>query len=351
MKPVMPESVRVQALSEVSFDFLNAKLRGRRSFLYEGDRLRELAELPGLQELAWHLYPRQDIRDVFELERRMLGSCVRELAWVLLYLHGAFEALYRSLLDRYAVENLKVLLRLFVRKDEAAAPADYLMDLPPELALPVEELLASADVEEFLRRLPSGPVRACAENALPLYRETGRRAFLEMAFDCGYWQAVQEAVGRLSAAEQSQCSAPILAERDAMRLLCALRAGGVYDISWDEFRAVLPGGRGGLGVGTLREVYEHPELGFALQRVPGLADAVERHRPAEQVQQIGDLEDVLWHEVIRLARRQYYALPVGPAVVVSYFYFKREELRHLLALAQMLRVGRSPTEIAERLHL
>jgi len=351
MKAITPESVRVQGLSEVSFDFLNAKLRGRRSFLYEGARLRELAELPSLQELAWHLYPRQDIRDVFELERRMLGSCVRELAWVLLYLRGSFGVLYRALLDRYIVENLKVLLRLFARKDEAAAPADYLIDLPPGMALPVEELLASADVEEFLARVPLAAVRACAETALPLYRESGRRAFLEMAFDCGYWQAVQEAVAQLSAIEQSQCSAPILAERDAMRLLSALRAAGVYGLPWEEFSTVLPAGGRGLGLGTLREVYGQPELEFAVQRVPGLAEAVDRHRPAEQVRELGDLEDVLWHEVIRLANRQYYARPAGPAVVVSYFYLVREELRHLLALAQMLRVGRPAAEIAERLHL
>ncbi len=342
-----PKSVRVQAGLDVPFDFLNAKLRGRRSFLYEGGRLRELGKVASLQDLSWRLYPREDIPDVFELERRMLSSCAQDLATVLTYLTGAFGELFRALLDRYVVENLKVLLRLFTRKDGEADPAGYLIDLPPGMALPVHELLGSSDVAEFLARIPLASVWASARDALPLYRETGRRGFLEMAFDCGYWDAIQDGVGSLRDLYQAECAAPVLAELDAMRLLATLRAGRVYQVPWDDFKTVLPGK--GLPPGVLQQVYQHPEVEFAVERVPGLAQAVERHRQAGQVREIGDVEDVLWHEVLRLANRQYYALPVGASVVVSYYYFKREELRHLLALAQMLRAGRPPAEIAEQL--
>lgn len=348
MKTRLLANVRAQALSEVPFEFVNARLRGRRGLLYEGARLRELAGLPSVEELAWRLYPRQDIPDRFALERRMLAACVQELASFVAYLSGPYRALYRSLLDRYAVENLKVLLRLFLRKGEDAEGIGYLIELPRELSLPDVELLSSSDIDEFLGRIPLPAVRACAQGALPLYHETGRRAFLEMAFDMGYWSGVPEALDRLSHPEQVQCSAPIRCEFDAMRLLATLRAARLYRVPWRQLRSLLPEGRGAIGIRTLGEVYENPEPQFVMDRVPQLRRL---SVSLEQAGEIGALEDVLWHEAVRLANRQYYGVTSGPAVLVSYFYLKREELRHLLALTQMLRRRRPEAEILEHLGL
>ena len=80
-----------------------------------------------------------------------------------------------------------------------------------------------------------------------------------------------------------------------------------------------------------------------LQRV--LGDSVSADEPPD----LGRLEEALWHGAVRLANRQYYEMPAGPAVLVSYFYLKREELRHLLALTQMLRYGEGEAQIVEYL--
>ncbi len=348
MKTIPPADVRVQGLSEVPFEFLNAKLRGRRSLLYEGDRLRDLARLPSVEDLAWRLFPREDIPDHYALERSMLAACVRELASWLAYLHGPYRALCRRLLDRYAVENLKVLLRLFTRDGKDGDAAGYLIELPRELSLPAQRLLDSPDVGEFLGRIPLPTVRASAERALPLYEETGRRAFLEMAFDRGYWLGVQEGLEALSVVDRAGCSAPISGELDAMRLLATLRAARVYGLPWERFGGLLPGRRSGMRTGMLREIHENPEPGFVVDRVPRLKKL---GVTAEMVEDIGELEDVLWHEVVRLANRQYYGLGGGPAVLVSYFYLKRDELRRLLALARMLRAHRPEAEILQYLGL
>ena len=54
---------------------------------------------------------------------------------------------------------------------------------------------------------------------------------------------------------------------------------------------------------------------------------------------------------IRAADRQFYTSSSALALLVSYFYLKRNETRHLFGLAQMLRYERSPVEVVEYLGL
>ena len=113
MKTTLPADARPRALGDVPGEFLWAKLRGRRSRLFEGERLRDLAREPSLRDLALRLYPRERVDGRADLERVVLGRCVAELARLGRYVAGARSQFYRRLLERYAVENLKVLRELF----------------------------------------------------------------------------------------------------------------------------------------------------------------------------------------------------------------------------------------------
>ncbi|MCK4376342.1 MAG: hypothetical protein KAX19_13480, partial [Candidatus Brocadiae bacterium] len=88
MRRTSPANVRAQALSEVPFEFVNARLRGRRSRFYEGARLRELTRERTVEELAWRLFPGEEVSDPSALERRMLSACAAELHSVTAYLAG-----------------------------------------------------------------------------------------------------------------------------------------------------------------------------------------------------------------------------------------------------------------------
>ncbi len=349
MRRTSPANVRAQALSEVPFEFVNARLRGRRSRFYEGARLRELTRERTVEDLAWRLFPGEEVSDPSALERRMLSACAAELDSVTAYLAGPQLALVRALLDRYAVENLKVLLRLFAPEGQGADPAAHLIDLPPALSLPVEELAGSGGVEGFIARIPLGTVRECAQQALPLYGETGRRAYLEMAFDKGYWTGVREALEGLPPGERRQCSAPVACEFDAMGLLGTLRASSTYGIPWEQWETLLPAGWGRISRGQLRRIHANPELGDVVESLPWLQRVLGDSVSPDEAPDLGRLEEALWHEAVRLANRQYYEMLAGPAVLVSYFYLKREELRHLLALTQMLRYGEGEAQIVEYL--
>lgn len=353
MTTASPPSAR--ASCRVPFGFLNAKLRARRSFLYEGPRLFDLSGEHTITDLAIKIFPREDVRDDLGLERRLKSGCVKELGFLAGFVAGPYQSLYSALLDRYAVANLKVLLRTFGQAVSGRVPVEergfpgYLVELPGSLALPADHLMASENVHEFVRRIPLKNVRECAQAALPLYEETRRKAFLEMAFDKGYWRGVWEALSRLPRGESARCRAPLGCEFEAMRLLGTLRAAAVYGIPWEQWEAVMPVWPGAMGARALRRIYERPEVDFVREAVPRFRDALERFLKPGEAADFGRVEEALWHETVRLANRQYYTTTLGPAVLVSYFYLKRQELRHLLGLVQMVRYGKGEEEVEAQL--
>jgi vacuolar-type H+-ATPase subunit C/Vma6 len=308
--------------------------------------LRLLARERSVGELVYRLYPHEEIRDELDLERHILAGSVAELIGLSGYLSGAQCEFYDTLVSRYPVQNLKVLLRLWGRQPDPRAADPYLLPLPAGWSLRAEEFLACESIEDFVGLIPLAQVREDAQAALPLFRETSRKAYVEMGFDRGYWRAVSDGLRAIHPAEQNRCSLPIRRELESLRLLATLRAARVYRIPWEHLERLLPASLGGVSTEELRGIYRRPEpevIRDGVQWLKGmeLADEV--------LEDAGLLEEALWREVVRLANRQYYTVLSGFCTLVSYYYLKRNEFRRLLGLMHMVRYGESEEEIAEHL--
>jgi vacuolar-type H+-ATPase subunit C/Vma6 len=312
--------------------------------MYEGDRLDELSRVGTVRELGMELYPRRDFRDQFQLERHMAADCAAELASFLPYLSGALGQLYEALVHSFPLENLKTLLRLVLSGSDQE-PEELLIEMPEELALPVQDLARAQSAAEFVERVPLPRVKSCAWNVLPYYAEDQNAALIEMAFDQGYWLDVQDALGKLGG-KRKKIARPVQLEFDTVRLVSVLRAARVYDMSWNRVRRVMPEGWGKLSMQDLQDLHQDPDPRNVADRMPWLGPL---SPPSGVLRDEGRLEDLLWHRIVQLSNRQWYRRMEGPAAIVSYYYLKREELRHLLSLTQMLRLKRSTREIAEYL--
>jgi len=329
-----------QALMGLPFEFLNAKLRGRRRHVYEGSRLRRLADCASLEELTGWLYPRQAPLSRLSLERRLRQDCASELTAFTLYLSADVARFYGALVRRFQVDNILVLLRLFAGGRQEPSPEQYIPELPPSLAVRSGELLASANLAEFLGKLPEDLSRA-ALRTLPLYEAAGTTAFTEMAVERAYWDGVNRGLRLLPGAHRSACAQPIEHERNIARLLTVLRAARHYEMRWEDLAPLLPAGDssgdGGAGVGVseevLRAIHGNPSPDNVAAKVRGLA----RLGVPES---LVELEERLWNQVFRLANRLYYTMPDGPAVLVGYYYVRRNELKNLTALVEAVHYGR-----------
>ena len=329
---------------EVPSEFLYAKLHGRRATIYEGEKLHTLAQASDVADLAYRLFPQAPPADQFELELQIQNACVEELASLGRFTAGPQRALYDALMHRYVVEDLKVLLRLF--KQEGAEPEQVsLIHLPPAYALPVELLAESANVEQFLGRIPVRAIRRSALDALPIYRETGRKAFLEMAMDRGVWQEVGEALEELPAADREECEPPIQCEFDTIRLTAVLRASRAYGITWAQFGPLMPTGWGRLRTDTMRRLFEEPRMEDVLNALSIIAPRGRRRLPAGGEADVALVEDALRREAAQLGFELFRSSENGFALLIAFFYLKQEETRQLLSLAQMVRRGMASQEI------
>jgi len=328
------------ALVGASLSFLQSKLRGRRRKVYEGDRLEELRQAGTVAQLWERLYPREPTGTRLGLQRRLRQDCIQELASVWRYVPPDFELLYGALLRRFQVDNAIVLLRLVTRGEEEPEPERYLPELPAPLALPTERLLTSGNVEEFIEGLPSDLAQSAAR-ALPLHDAHESGAFIEMALERAWWDAVCAALRGVHR-HREQCAAPLRVELRGARLTAVLRAARHYELGWDELRTVLPrwsgeheppaGGRQGMA--SLREVFEDPSPAKVVECCAGM-------KP-EDTEDLANLEQWLWEQAVRRADRIYYSMAEGPSILVCYFYVRRNELKGLTRLVEELHYAEQP---------
>jgi len=263
---------------------------------------------------------------------------VRELTSFLHYLSGAPARFYVALVRRFQVDNVLVLLRLFAGGAQEPSPERYVLELAPEMAVPAGELLSSSDPEEFVAKLPAD-LAGDAAGTVELYREHGTSAFTEMAIERAYWMRLLEALSSLGHTDRQACAGPLLWELGAARLLAVLRAARSYDAPWEQLRPLLPPWPAGMDPlpcvvlpdSTLQALYDAPTAEAVAARVPIVQPAL--------AESLTDLEEHLWTQTFRQANRLHYGVLEGAAILVSYFYVRRNELRNLTRLAECVYYG------------
>lgn len=325
-------------------EFLFAKLRARRRRLYERERLRPLAEASNIQDLAQRLFPNRMVENQFDLEVRLQGSCLSELASLGVFIEGSRREFYRALLNRYTVENLKVLLRLFLRDKSPEEAPVRLVDLPAAFALPRARLMDSGNVQEFLSRVPIPQVREAALQAAGRRGDSSAPAVLEMAIDQGWWRQVGRCFLALSGSDRTACAPLTGCEYDGTRLVAVLRAAQAYQLPWEEIGPLVSNGWGRIDDDDLERVCMRQQ-----EAIPLLRRAYGLLVEPQDVARVTPLEERIWHHTVEMAEREFRATQKGFAVLVSYFYLKHEELRHLLSITQMLRRGVSTDDIMDYL--
>jgi len=324
-----------QPTMSVPFNFVDAKLRGRRRNLYEGDRLEAAARKRTVAELAETVFPDGPPDTLEALQKRLDQACVDDMARFLPYLDDSRASLLRALLRRYQVWNIKIALRLFDRESAREQADRFMLELPATLSLPRQRLLEASELDEFIRAIPDETLREAISPALEPYRETHRKAFLEMGLDRGWWQSVDAALHQLNRWDRGGCSPSIEAERLCLRLLTVLRAARTYEMGWDRLSTLLPPStRATDEKDPLRDLYDNPDVRTVANFIPAES---ELSIDAEDAQNLPELEGALWTQVAQAANRQFYTVLAATGSLVAYWYLKGAERRRLVSTAEMIR--------------
>ncbi|MFP4027641.1 MAG: V0D/AC39 family V-type ATPase subunit [Candidatus Brocadiia bacterium] len=330
--PANPES-----LMNCPLAFVNAKLRGRKRRLFEGESLEELKRMKSVEELWERFYPRRVPGRRLGLERQLRQDATDELVSFTRYLSPPLARFYFSMLSRFQIDNIHVLLRLFVGGAEVDR-SQYVVNLPDSLAVPSASLLSSSDLSEFVQKLPEKLLSA-AELGVELDEKSNTTAFTEMALMKAYWDGVSAGLKNIGISHRSECAGPLALEAASERLLAVVRAGRHYKIDWENLSNVLCQWNGPipeqrslfLSSSRLEEIFNDPSSENIASAVPSLT--------AEDAGDLLKMEEKLWRRTSTCANRLYRQMLGGPAILVSYFYLRRNELRNLFQVVESTYYG------------
>ena len=167
------------------FDYLAARVHGRRSRLAEGSTLDRLSQVRAVPELCRALALPPEI-SALDLQRTLAREAFEEVSELAACLSGAAGRLLEWLRVRYQVENLKVLVRGALAGRSAASLEPYLLPVPEDLRLPGLPRETAEQPGALASILPAGPIRDSLA-ALVAPKGVVLRPFdLEAAIDRGY---------------------------------------------------------------------------------------------------------------------------------------------------------------------
>ena len=325
----------------VGYAFLNAKVRGQRSRVYEKERLAELVSRRTVSALARDLYPDQRATDYLAVERRLAADHVSHLAGLAAFVSGAPEKLLRWMLYRYQVENLKVLLRFVATGQRPDDWADYLLPVPAAPPIPAEDLLASESLATFVRRAQlMGFKDLCRELArTPALAE--RPFTIEAAWDSAFYRELAARADRVGGRDRPYVLELVGHEIDTYAILFALRARLNYAIPADDILRLTPTSGQRVRPAAIARIAASTDLAAALSALPPVSVGGAPGGPHS----IEDVETRLWRRTCTLASRVFASSVRGPGIVVAFFYVKRVELMNLIRLVELFRYGTAQEQV------
>jgi vacuolar-type H+-ATPase subunit C/Vma6 len=329
----------------VDLDYLLARLHARRSRLAEGARLEGLCRLRTLPELALALEPGWVTQSARELQRTLVTRLVQELTEVLAHLERSGRHLVSSLLARFQIENLKVLLRAHCQHLSADVVRAFLVPLPAPIMPDMAALLAAPTFPDFVAALPHG--RARDRLAMPWPDElTPFAPFLrEAALDAGYFAELLTAYDRLEPTEQAYVAPLLFHEQSAAQFMMALRGRFHYRLPAAALLRVAIAAENSAQTRWFRALLRAPDFATAAALGYGVV-LDDGDTPLTDMAQV---EILTWRRYLRLANQALRRSHMGIGAVAGYFGLRRVEVANLITLTEGIRLGMDEPHLHARL--
>jgi V/A-type H+-transporting ATPase subunit C len=315
--------------------YLNTRVSVMATRLFDPDTIGQLTrmELPELAE-RFGLTPLLDEqRSTKACSRAIEQSLIQVLLAELQVLVRPMNATERTILfawgRKYALFNLKTLIRGKLHALDQREIRDSLFDLPAGIRLPDEEMIQAEDVLELLRQLEAGPLRLIARQAREIYEQRHEPFALEAAIDQRYYQGLVHRLMQLHDANLHPLQQLIGAELDRVALLWLLRFRFSYRLSPSEtFYHLVPSMRH-LHRGRLLALVDIETLDGVLEALPPPFDNLNtRCSTVLQVQQC--MGRYVTHEARRILHRS----QSGVARALAYLMLRELDLFLMFALIQ-----------------
>lgn len=333
-------------ITPVDFSFVSAKLHGMRAKLYEGARLDALTGLRSPFEMMTAVLPSTDVRDRMDFERKLVEKHVRDLERIRTLLDGANRRLFDWQIERYRLENVKVLLRAWKTRESVGDVRALLVALPDDYALPVDAIMAAPGLTDVMWLLPGETYVSGVKRGAVQFHDTNKLFFIEAGLDGAYFEELARRVGALQSADRAEVEDLVRLEILIYDALFVARARLHHNLSDPDVRDFL------VAAGAPAPDPRIFEPMIAAKDLPAMLAALPTRRAI-----LGDadprdlvaLQRALHERLLLAANRAFYRSMFHMGVVEAFYYVKRMELANLIRVAELLRQERPAAEIRREL--
>lgn len=263
------------------------------------------------------------------IEQALITTLLSELCILIRPMEPAERALVLNWGRKFALFNLKTLIRGKLYNLDPKEIQENLYQLPPQVMLPIQELLRTENVLELLRQLEEGPYRFIAHQAREVYEQKREPFALETTIDQLYYASLARQVRQFHDSEQRPLQLVVGALLDQIDLLWLLRFRFAYGLTPSEtFYQLVPSFRL-LHRERLLDLVNLDSLDRVLDALPEpLNDLLAgSHSLIEVQKRVG-------RYAAREARRVLRHSPSGVARSLAYLMLREMDLFLLFALTQ-----------------
>lgn len=232
------------------------------------------------------------------------------------------------ILERYEIEQLKVVLRIWHKK-AAVNLGDFIIAEKIRYDIKYSQIAAAQNFEEIILLLEDTPYRKSLIMAREKYKSSGSLFSVEVLLDRDYYERLMKTVDSLSVADRRAAGMILGAEIDIENINWLIKASTYYSMGAGEAAEwILPGGSK-MKRETIQRLYQTEGLEGIITVVAGahypqLKDMMEENALF--------LENFLYQALDKQVRRVLAGFPFSIGVVLGYLILKRRETKNLISL-------------------
>lgn len=328
---------------DTSYEYLNAKLHGMKSAMFEGGRLVELLRVRDMADLARELLPGQEvtITSPFDIERRLTQAYFADLDRVCCNLGGAPERFFEGFLRKVDAENLKLVVRHWFThrqtgRAELEAVQAQLLATRVSAVLPLASMLESPTLDDLISFIPNDSTRVRLTQILRSHQDSPKPFTVEIGLDAAYYEQLADGAAALARADREVATELVGMDVDISILLWAFRLSQNYGVSSDALVGLLAA----LGTNVRRSHLSALwQATTDQERIAAVPSVYRKCLPRAGSTDISACEQALYTYLYRVALRYFRRMTSDIAGVVSYYFLKRSELVNLIRVVQAVRYG------------
>lgn len=333
-----------------TYAMVNAKVRAMRSELISAQTFQNMIDARNLHDLISRLSQTRlenvlkqvKEADPVALEKVLYQAEIDELLKIKKYSKRTPDILIDIFLQRYEGERLKAILRSWHSKEDL----DPIYYTRIKDSLPVDELLASKSIEEFLFQLSESSFRKPLEETIQTYKDRKTLFPIELAIDKYVFKQLFDCIESFDRKDKSIARRLIGVEIDIKNLDWIGRYRRYYKLSSAEIaNLLLPNGYR-IGSAQIQEIMAGKDLFQAIMGISGLSGlAIEKSE--DESMAFEAMEQFLYKLLYQEAGHAFGEFPFSIGAILGYYYLLRIESKNIKTLIYAKAYGIAESQIQE----